>query len=49
MSRKYSATVRADRATRWRAPGGSFIWPYTSAVFESTDSPVDSLDSLISL
>ena len=30
-SRKYSATVRADSATRRRAPGGSVIWPYTSA------------------
>ena len=28
-SRKYSAMVRADRATRSRAPGGSFIWPKT--------------------
>jgi GNAT superfamily N-acetyltransferase len=26
-SRKNSATVRADSATRARAPGGSFIWP----------------------
>jgi hypothetical protein len=26
-SRKYSATVRALRPTRARAPGGSFIWP----------------------
>ena len=29
VSRKYSAIVRADRATRRRAPGGSFIWPKT--------------------
>uniref|UniRef100_A0A6B0UQY6 Uncharacterized protein n=1 Tax=Ixodes ricinus TaxID=34613 RepID=A0A6B0UQY6_IXORI len=28
-SRKYSATERPVRATRARAPGGSFIWPYT--------------------
>ena len=28
-SRKYSAIVSADRATRRRAPGGSFIWPNT--------------------
>src|ERR1700756_3924631 len=28
-SRKYSATVRPDRPTRARAPGGSFIWPHT--------------------
>jgi hypothetical protein len=33
-SRKYSAMVRADSATRARAPGGSFIWPNTIAVFE---------------
>ena len=26
-SRKYSAIVRPERATRRRAPGGSFIWP----------------------
>ena len=26
-SRKYSAIVRPDSATRMRAPGGSFIWP----------------------
>jgi hypothetical protein len=32
-SRKYSATVRPASATRARAPGGSFIWPYTSATF----------------
>ena len=29
VSRNYSAMVRADRATRKRAPGGSFIWPKT--------------------
>ena len=28
-SRNYSAIVRAERATRRRAPGGSFIWPKT--------------------
>ena len=33
-SRKYSATVRPVRPTRARAPGGSFIWPNTSAHFE---------------
>ena len=32
VSRKYSAIVRADRATRKRAPGGSFIWPNTMHV-----------------
>ena len=42
-SRKYSATVSAESATRWRAPGGSFIWPNTSAVFESTDRAVEQL------
>jgi hypothetical protein len=26
-SRKYSATVSADSATRRRTPGGSSIWP----------------------
>src|SRR3982074_724995 len=30
-SRKCSATVRPDRPTRARAPGGSFICPYTRA------------------
>src|ERR1044071_8459467 len=38
-SRKYSATVSADSPTRWRAPGGSFIWPNTSDVFDSTAQP----------
>jgi hypothetical protein len=33
-SRKYSAWVRPDSATRARAPGGSFIWPKTSATLE---------------
>merc|ERR1719350_2453074 len=33
-SRKYSATVRPVRATRARAPGGSFICPYTRATLE---------------
>ena len=32
LSRKYSAIVRAERATRSRAPGGSFIWPNTMQV-----------------
>ena len=31
-SRKYSAMVSADSATRSRVPGGSSIWPNTSAV-----------------
>jgi hypothetical protein len=48
-SRKYSATVRADSATRARAPGGSFICPNTSEALLMTGSPVLSFDSLISL
>ncbi len=47
-SRKLSATVSAERATRARAPGGSFIWPKMRAVFEMTGSPVSSFDSVIS-
>ena len=35
-SRKYSAMVRADRATRRRTPGGSSIWPNTRAALSST-------------
>ena len=38
-SRKYSATVRPARPTRARAPGGSFIWPKTSAHFEPAVEP----------
>ena len=45
---KVSATVSAESATRARAPGGSFICPKTSAVFERTLAPVSSLDSAIS-
>merc|ERR1719356_1105610 len=33
-SRKYSATVNPVRATRARAPGGSFICPYTRATLD---------------
>ena len=40
VSRKYSAMVRADRATRSRAPGGSFIWPKTMQVCSMTLRPV---------
>ena len=40
VSRKYSAIVRADRATRSRAPGGSFIWPKTMHVWSITCRPV---------
>ena len=41
-SRKYSAMVRAPSATRRRTPGGSSIWPNTSAALSSTepDSPI---------
>ena len=39
-SRKYSAIVRPLRPTRRRAPGGSFICPYTSAVFSITPDSV---------
>ena len=35
-SRKYSAIVRPERPTRRRAPGGSFIWPKTSATLSMT-------------
>src|SRR5256714_205601 len=35
-SRKYSAIVSPDSATRMRAPGGSFICPKTSIVLSST-------------
>ena len=46
-SRKCSAMVRPDRATRRRAPGGSFIWPNTRAVFSITpDSVISSQRSL---
>ena len=46
-SRKYSAIVRPDSATRMRAPGGSFIWPKTSMVLSITpDSVISSQRSL---
>src|ERR671929_179324 len=46
-SRKYSAIVRPDSATRMRAPGGSFIWPKTSIVLSMTpDSVISSHRSL---
>ncbi len=35
-SRKYSAIVRPVRATRRRAPGGSFIWPNTIDILSMT-------------
>ena len=39
-SRKYSAMVSADSATRSRVPGGSSIWPNTSAVCPMTPASV---------
>jgi hypothetical protein len=42
-SRKYSAIVSPDNPTRRRAPGGSFIWPNTSAVFAMTPDSVISI------
>ena len=39
-SRKYSAMVSADSATRSRVPGGSSIWPKTSAVSLMTPDSV---------
>jgi hypothetical protein len=41
VSRKYSAIVSAERPTRRRAPGGSFICPKTMTVWSSTDLPVE--------
>ena len=41
-SRKYSAMVSADSATRIRVPGGSSIWPNTSAVSLSTSASASS-------
>ncbi len=46
-SRKYSAIVSADRATRSRVPGGSSIWPKTSAVLSMT--PVSVISAMRSL
>src|SRR6478672_11790092 len=46
-SRKYSAIVSADSATRRRVPGGSSIWPKTSAVFSMTpESVISAMRSL---
>jgi hypothetical protein len=41
-----SATVSPDRPTRARAPGGSFICPYTSAHFEPAVEPLFFFGSL---
>src|SRR5689334_18548776 len=46
-SRKYSAIVRADSATRSRVPGGSSIWPNTSAVCPMT--PASAISTIRSL
>src|SRR5690606_26107436 len=46
-SRKYSAIVRPDRATRARAPGGSFIWPNTSATFDPSGVGLPSASSTL--
>src|SRR6476620_8846720 len=46
-SRKYSAIVSADRATRRRVPGGSSIWPKTRAVWPRT--PASSISTIRSL
>ena len=48
-SRKYSAMVRPARPTRRRAPGGSFIWPKTSAVFSMTPDSVISQPEVVAL
>ena len=45
-SRKYSATVSPVRATRARAPGGSFIWPYTRDTWRRKQSFYDSVAEL---
>src|SRR6266567_4189690 len=46
-SRKYSAIVNPVSPTRARAPGGSFIWPKTSAVCGST--PASCISTYMSL
>ena len=48
-SRKYSAMVRPARPTRRRAPGGSFIWPNTSAVLSMTPDSVISSPEVVAL
>ncbi|CPU67342.1 Uncharacterised protein [Mycobacteroides abscessus] len=46
-SRKYSAMVSAESATRRRVPGGSSIWPKTRAVLSKT--PASSISWMRSL
>ena len=48
-SRKYSAMVSADSATRSRVPGGSSIWPKTSAVCASTPDSRHLQDEVVAL
>ena len=48
-SRKYSAIVSADSATRSRTPGGSSIWPNTRAVFWITPDSVISSEQVVAL
>ena len=43
-SRKYSATVRPESATRARAPGGSFICPNTKVALDSFMASLSILD-----
>src|SRR5690606_31797199 len=43
-SRKYSAMVNPDKATRARAPGGSFICPNTKVALESNIPSLSTLD-----
>ena len=47
-SLKYSANVNPVKATLALAPGGSFIWPYTSAALEPGPSGTITPDSTIS-
>jgi hypothetical protein len=48
-SRKYSAIVSADRATRRRTPGGSSIWPKTRAAFSMTPDSSISSEEVVAL
>ena len=48
-SRKYSAIVSADSATRRRVPGGSSIWPNTRAVWPMTPASVHLGDQVVAL
>jgi hypothetical protein len=48
-SRKYSACASPVSATRARAPGGSFIWPYTSVQREPSVEPLFAFGSTLTL